>query len=59
MFANMLKVNDDKTKFMQFLPSIARNKPVDPEPVIQIGTDEVSTSPQAKNLESSSIQMSH
>ncbi len=50
MLANMLKLNDDKTEFMQFFPSTASNKSTDPDTVIRIGTDEVSTGPQAKNL---------
>ena len=50
MLANMLKLNDDKTEFMQFLPSTAPNISTDPDPVIQIGTAGVSTCPQAQNL---------
>ena len=46
----MHKLNNDKTEFMQFPLSIAPNKPVDPDPVMPIVTDEVSTGPHAENL---------
>ena len=39
VIANILKLNDDKTEFMQFLPLAGTNKSADPDPVIQIGTD--------------------
>ena len=50
MLANMLKGNDDKTEFIQFLPSSTATKPSVPDPVIKIGNDEVTTGQQAKNL---------
>ena len=46
----MLKLNDDKTEFMQFPPPSTVTKLSIPDPVIQIGNDEVMTGLQAKNL---------
>ena len=50
MLANMLELNDDKTQLMQFLPTTTSTKSSVPNPVIQIGNDEVTTGQQAKNL---------
>ncbi len=48
MLINKVKLNDDKTVFLHFLPS--RGTANNEDPTISIGSDEVSLSMQAKNL---------
>ena len=46
----MLKLNDDKTEFLQFLPSTSATNISIPDPVIKISEDEVMIGQHAKNL---------
>ena len=50
MLSNRLKLNGDKTEFLQFLPKNIQSKCLDPDPIIRIGPDSVSLSEQARNL---------
>ena len=50
MLSNRLKLNDDKTEFLQFLPNNTPTKCLDIAPIIHIGADNVTLSDQAKNL---------
>ena len=51
MLTNMLKLNDAKTEFMQFLPSTSAANTSIPDLVIKIGKDKVMIGQHAKNLE--------
>ncbi len=50
MLSNRLKLNSDKTEFLQFLSNNTRIKCLVPDPIIRIGSDSVTLSDQAKNL---------
>ncbi len=50
MLANKLKLNDDKTEFLRFLPNRSMSDEKNQNPLICIGADRVSLSAHAKNL---------
>ncbi len=50
MLSNRLKLNGDKTEFLQFLPISIHTKCPVSDPIIRIGSDSVTLSDQAKNL---------
>ena len=51
MLSNTLKLNGDKTEFLQFLPNTTFTKCLNVDPIINIGSNSVTLSEQAKNLQ--------
>ncbi len=51
MSTNKLKLNDDKTKFLLFLPNHSTPRALNDSQTIHIGSDQVTLGTQAKNLD--------